>query len=166
MQRHLKKSAQRVRLAEVVDRPLTAPRPLWREPPPSGVDAILTRDALEDFREGYVSWATNFALLNSDYLAAIHQREAARMKAQFASLVWRHYPTCDLYNCNVGDDAFWIKKQDAGWSIELGWESKGNVRILTIAGMPVLCPDPISSMRLALACYPNALADLTWHCDW
>ena len=167
MQHHLKQSAQRVRLAEVVDRPLTPLRALWQGPPPLGVDAILTRDALaKDFRDGYVSWATNFALLSSDWLAGIQQREVAKIKAQFASQVWRHYPTCDLYNCDVGDDAFWIVKQDAGWTIELGWESKGNLRILTIAGMPALCPGPISAMRLALASYPNAIADLTWHSYW
>jgi hypothetical protein len=164
MRHQLKRSRQQVRFDLHANRLLTPQQPPWQGPPPPGVDVILTRDALaEDFRDAYVSWARNFALLSSSYLTDIQRREDARIGTQFFPDVWQHYKFYDMYCRDVGGDSVWIKKQDAGWPIELGWESKNNFRILTIANMPVLCPDAISAMRLALACCPNPVADLSWH---
>jgi hypothetical protein len=168
MRKQLKQSVQATGFNLHINRPLTPQQPSWQGPPPPGVDAILTRDVAlaKEFRDAHVNWATNFALLSSDYLAGIHQREASRITAQFAPLSWQHYKYCDMFYCDVGGDGVWIKKQDAGWPIELGWESKGNLRMLTIAKMPVLCPDVQSARILALACCPNPVDDLTWHSVW
>jgi hypothetical protein len=137
---------------------------LWQGPPPTGVDAVVTREALaKELRDGYVSWATNFALLNSDYLASIRQREAARIRALLNSQTWSYIKLLELCVGSAGDDTVWIKKQDAGWPIETGWESKGNMRILTIANMPVLCRDAASAVTLALACSPHPVCGLAWH---
>jgi hypothetical protein len=164
MRHQLNRSVQPAHFASALNQSLTPQQPLWQGPPPTGVDAILTRDALaKDFREGYVSWATNFALLSYDYLASIHQREAARISSQFGSHKWQHSKVYDLFCSDVGGDCVWIKKQNAGWPIELGWESKGNLRMLTIANMPVLCRDAASARMLALACCPNPVGGLTWH---
>jgi hypothetical protein len=164
MRHQLKRPVQSVHLAAANNRPLTPQQPLWQGPPPPGVDAILTRDALaEHFRDGYVTWASNFALLSPAYLAEIHQQEAARIKAKHASHVWHHFKIVGVCCADVDEDTFWLIEQAAGWTIERGWESKGDVRVLTIANMPVLCPDLLSARRLALACYPDAKASLIWH---
>jgi hypothetical protein len=55
------------------------------------------------------------------------------------------------------------KEQVAGWSVELRYPCDIDARVLTIANMPILCPDELSAARLALACYPNPVAGLTWH---
>ena len=86
MRHQLKQPVQSVHLAETINRSLTPQQPLWQGSPPPGVDAILTRDALaKHFRDGYVSWASNFALLRADYVTDNFQPEAARIRAQRAS---------------------------------------------------------------------------------
>ena len=150
MRHQLKKPVQSVHLAAAINRPLTPQQPSWQGSPPPGVDAILTRDALaEHFRDGYVSWASNFALLRSDYVTENFQAEAARIRAQRASHRWQHFKFYDMYYCDTGDDHLWLTKQDAGWTIEIDY-SDPKRRVLTTANMPVLCPDMISAARLAL----------------
>jgi hypothetical protein len=94
---------------------------------------------------------------------SIYQGEAARMRQQFAGSQWHRYKVYDLDQCDVGSHSLWIKKQVAGWSVELRYPCDTEARVLTIANMPVLCPDELSAARLALACSPNPVAGLTWH---
>jgi hypothetical protein len=93
-------------------------------------------------------------------------QEAARISNQFANNLWRRYNAYDLAQCDVGTHSLWIKKQVAGWSVELRYPCDVDARVLTIADIPVLCPDEISAMRLALACYPDPVANLAWHSYW
>ena len=166
MRHQLKRPVQSVHLAVTINRSLTPQQPLWQGSPPPGVDAILTRDALaKHFRDGYVSWASNFALLRSDYVTDNFQPEAARIRAQRASHRWLHFKFYDMYYCDTGDDHLWLTKQDAGWTIEIDY-SDPKRRVLTTANMPILCPDMISAARLALACCPNPVASLTWQSIW
>jgi hypothetical protein len=46
--------------------------------------------------------------------------------------------------------------------VELRYPCDVDARVLSIRRMPILCPDATSAMTLALACYPGAVAGLTW----
>jgi hypothetical protein len=92
-----------------------------------------------------------------------YQCEAVRISNQFATNPWVRYNVYDLSQCDVGAHSLWIKKHVVGWSVELRYPRDVDDRVLTIAKMPVLCPDETSAMKLALACYPNSVAHLTWH---
>jgi hypothetical protein len=164
MRRQAKQSAQPAHLAAVVNRPPTPHQPPWQGPSPPGVDAILERVALDKPYDGFFAeWASNLALLRSEFVEQIYQSEEARMHHQFAGIMWDRYKVYDLDQCDVGSHSLWIKKQVAGWSVELRYPCHTDARVLTIANMPVLCPDELSAARLALACYPNEVAGLIWH---
>jgi hypothetical protein len=164
MRHQVKQSAQPAHLAAVVNRPLTPHQPLWQGPPPLGVDAILERVALDKPYDGFFAeWASNLALLSSEFVDDIYQCGLARMRKQFAGNKWHRYKVYDLAQCNVGAHSLWIKKQVVGWSVELRYPCDIDARVLTLANMPVLCPDEPPAARLALACYPNPVAGLIWH---
>jgi hypothetical protein len=160
------------------NRLLTSIQPSWRGPPaiyatswqdplPAAVDAILARDALaEPYRDFFAKWANNLALLSSMFVQRSYQSEAARISNQFANNPWHRYNVYDLAQCDVGAHSLWIKKQVVGWSVELRYPCDIDARVLSTAEMPILCPDEVSAMKLALACYPNAVADLAWHSYW
>jgi alpha-beta hydrolase superfamily lysophospholipase len=80
MRRQLKQSAP-AHLAAVVDRPRTPPQPAWQGPPPSGVDTVLPRAALDKpYIDFFAEWASNLALLSSELVDHIYQSELARMR--------------------------------------------------------------------------------------
>jgi hypothetical protein len=163
MRHQLKQSAQPTHLAARPNWPRTPLQPVWHGPPPSGVDAVLSRAALDKPYDGFFAeWASNLALLRSKFVEQIYQSEEARMRQQFAGSKWDRYKVYDLDQCDVGSCSLWIKKQVVGWSIELRYPCDVDAQVLTIANMPVLCPE-LSAARLALACYPNPVAGLIWH---
>lgn len=164
MRHQPKPSAQPAHLAAVVNRPPTPHQPPWQGPPPPGVEAVLERVALDKPYDGFFAeWASNLALLSSEFVDHIYQSELARMRQQFAGSQWHRYKVYDLDQCDVGAHSLWIKKQVIGWSVELRYPCDIDARVLTFANMPVLCPDEPSAARLALACYPNEVAGLIWH---
>ncbi|WFU56828.1 hypothetical protein QA639_04685 [Bradyrhizobium pachyrhizi] len=163
MRQQLKRSVQHVHLEAVPNRPRTPPQPLWQGPAPSGVDAVLPRAALDKpYIDFFAEWASNLALLRSDFVEQIYQDEVARMRQQFKGITWDRYKVLDLDQCDVGPHSLWIKKQVAGWSVELRYPCDVDARVLTITSMPILCPDELSAARLALACYPEPAAGLLW----
>jgi hypothetical protein len=144
--------------------PRTPQQSLWRGPLPPGVDAVLTRDALDKpYINFFAEWARNLALLSPEFVDHIYQGELTRIRQQFAGAQWHRYRVYDLSECDVGTHSLWVKKQVAGWTVELRDPCDVDAQVLTIAGMPVLCPDELSAARLALACYLNPVAGLLWH---
>jgi hypothetical protein len=164
MHRQLKQSAQPTHLSARSNWPRTPPQPSWRGPPPAGVDAVLPRAALDKHSiDFFAQWTSNFALLRSEFVEQIYESEAARVRQQFPGSQWCCYKFLGLDQCDVGRHSLWIKKQVAGWSVELRYPCDVDARVLTIANMPVLCPSEMSAAKLALACYPNPAAGLFWH---
>src|SRR5580692_10370677 len=98
MRHKAKRSAQSAHVTLASSQTLTPPQPLWQGPPPSCVETILTRsDALSDlFRDFYADWASNFAILKSDYLRSVQIRETTRIGARFPQHKWEYYKWWDL----------------------------------------------------------------------
>jgi hypothetical protein len=158
---------QIVDFAPYTNRPHTPPQPVWQYPPPGGVKKILTRAALDTHRrEWYAKWASNFALLTDEFLMRVFEAELDRMK-QLDRCEWQTLPFIGEHYCEVDGNFLWVKKQYQGYTVELCYPSEDpDARILTIENMPVLCADALWAARLALACYPNACANLAWHSYW
>ena len=164
MRRQHKQPVHSAHLAPVVNRTATPCQSPWQGPPPAGVDAVLARNALDaPYVDFFAAWASNLALLNAGFAQNIYQSQLERMLQQFANNRWVRYKVYDLAQCDVGPHDLWIKKQIAGWTVELRYSCDIDTRVLTLAKMPILCPDELSAARLALACYPNPVAGMIWH---
>ena len=155
-----------VRYGPATNRPRSAAQPRWQGSLPQGVRKIVTRAALEQHqREWYAKWASNFAQLTDEYIAELWA-DAFRSIGQSPPRTWRGSNMFGYY-LQVGDDFLWVQEHDGGWPVELCYpDVDPDARILTIENMPVLCPDGLSAIRLAEACYPTPPANLVWHSYW
>jgi hypothetical protein len=161
---------QIIRYAPWTNRPHSPPQACWQGPPPRNAKKIMTRAALDThWRESYIKWASNFALLTDEFIAQV-VKHASRGTDQSAAGKWEGIKWVDSYYCQVGDDVdyLWVQKHDGGWTVELCYPDNADpdARVLTIEKMPVLCPDGPSAARLAQACYPKPAANLVWHSYW
>jgi hypothetical protein len=164
MHQQLKQSIQDAHISARPNWPRTPTQPLWQGPAPTALDAVLPRAALDKpYIDFFAEWANNLALLRPEFVNHIYQGELTRIGQQFAGIQWHRYKVYDLCECDVGYHSLLIKKQVAGWSVELRYPCDVDARVLTIAKMPILCPGELSAARLALACYPNPAAGLLWH---
>jgi hypothetical protein len=157
---------QLVRFAPSTTRSHSSRQSPWQGSLPHGVKKIMTRVALEaHLRESYAKWASNFALLTDEYIAELWA-DAFRSIGQSPPRTWRGSNMFGYY-LQVGDDFLWVQEHDGGWPVELCYpDVDPDARILTIENMPVLCPDGLSAIRLAEACYPTPPANLVWHSYW
>jgi hypothetical protein len=160
---HKQQPARSAGLASPATPPHTSYQPPWQGPPPVGIDAVVGRNALIGHcLELFAPWASNLALLNSEFVERVCECEVARVKKLLSTCSWVRWPFLNLDQCNVGPHALWTRKQAPGCSVELRYPCDVDARVLSIRRMPILCPDATSAMTLALACYPGAVAGLTW----
>jgi hypothetical protein len=145
--------------------PPSPPQAKWQGRPSPGVEAVLSRDAALDgsYLELFAPWASNLALLSSQFVQQVCQTKIEQPSSiKSVDTHWSFYKVYDLAQCDVGPHSLWLKKQLAGWSVELRYPCDIDGRVLTIENMPVLCPDLTSARKVALANYPNSVGGLTW----
>jgi hypothetical protein len=164
--------ATQVEREELIIRHTPRPRPRsprrrsWQGPLPHGVEGLVEREALDQyFSLSYAKWASNFARLTDEFIS---QTVKSASKDSPQLLEWTCFKYVDCSCCKVGENYLWVQKHDSGWTIELCYPDATDPDsfVLTVAHMPVLCPDRRSAVALAVACYPKAPANLAWDPYW
>jgi hypothetical protein len=158
---------KQVRWGRATSRPFSPSQLPWQASPPPGVTKVLTRDALDkEYRDWYAKWASNFALLNDEFVIEVAIGERNRIR-QLEHNEWISLPFVREDYCNIGDDYLWVQDFDEGCTVELCHaDADPDVRILSIENMPVLCRSRFWAQWLAFACYPNPPANFVWRSYW
>jgi hypothetical protein len=160
--------ATQVEREELIIRHAPRPRPrsprrrAWQGPLPRGVRGLVEREALDQyFSLLYAKWASSFALLTDAFIG-----ETVTSSTRLPE--WTFFKFVDCGCCKVGENYLWVQKHDSGWTIELCYPhaTDPDSFVLTVEHMPVLCPDRLSAVSLAVACYPSARANLAWDPYW
>jgi hypothetical protein len=141
-----------------------ASRDLPRQPRrglPRGVKRIVERTEIS-IPDGYIEWATSFALLDEDGMS----RASLEAANELAARGWMTYPFVD-WSCRViGRDCLRITIWTFGALIECCRASGAYTDILTIENMPVISCNGRNSMELAERCYLQAEHPFRWFpCD-
>jgi hypothetical protein len=128
---------------------------------PSGIKKIIR---LADTELPYSSyeWAEYLALMDEAFIAQL--AGFAQMEAPNALCArgWDALPYVHWCHRQIGKNCLWIYPWDLGWSIECYCSAERVSGVLTIEYMPILCPDPLSAIHMAEACYPRAKTPLRW----
>jgi len=128
---------------------------------PAGIKKIIRRLDMEMPYSSY-EWADCLALIDEGFVAQFAGSARAEAPDALCARGWDALPYVHWCHRQVGKNCLWIYPWDFGWSIECYCSVESVSGVLSMDSMPILCPNPLSAILVAEACYPTAKIPLSW----